>query len=135
MQEGQANRYLWITAAGSRSKGSDLNSCGSNLGRRFRIGWLGGLGARGGGAAHGARRRAAAEPRSSPIRRSGGWFEPGMGRGACPRYAQSTGVQIGMLRGWERGSHRQGRLGGGGISAGERVRAARVAYGLNRLMQ
>ena len=73
--------------------------------------------------------------RSSPIRRSGGRFEPGMGRGACPRYAQSTGVQIGMLRGWERGSHRQGRLGGGGISAGERVRAARVAYGLNRLTQ
>jgi len=73
--------------------------------------------------------------RSSPIRRSGGRFEPGMGRGACPRYAQSTGVQIGMLRGWERGSHRQGRLGGGGISAGERVRAARVAYGLRQLMQ
>ena len=37
--------------------------------------------------------------RSSPTRRFGGQSDPGLGRGACPRYAQGTGGEGGLLGG------------------------------------
>ena len=69
--------------------------------------------------------------RSSPTRRSGGQSDPGLGRGACPRYAQGTGGERGLLG----GSDGLVAERGGASSPASGVVRAGMRYGLEKLEQ
>ena len=68
------NRYPRTRVTGSGSNGLDLRSSGSNRGHSSEIGWLGGLGARGGGANRRSRAPRRRARRSWPFGRYRGSF-------------------------------------------------------------
>ena len=84
-----ANRYVLISAVGSRSGGLDLMIFGSNPGHRFQIGWFRSNRARGGGADAGAGTPAAA----------GGWKLNGVGRSSDSKMGLSWDLAVEHARG------------------------------------